>query len=143
MEWADQVELSGCLGGELLDVTSGKAEEVSCFGCGDVLELGQMIENGTNPQRESQLLVQVEGTANNAQHRGNRAEVRVVDIAKERNFLTVLFVFLCPPTNADGGEGGQGCIGDVMDGDFSIEEELKVLHDESFGGCKGQAVIRL
>ncbi len=64
-----------------------------------------MIENGTNPQRESQLLMQVEGTASDMQHSGNRAEVRVVSVAKERNFLTILFVFLCAPTTAASGEG--------------------------------------
>ncbi len=101
-----------------------------------------MIWNGTNPQRESQLLMQVEGTASDMQHSSNRAEVRVVGVAKERNFLTILFILLHPPTNADGGDGGQGRIGDIVDWDFSIKEELKVLHNESFGRLS-QAMMRL
>ncbi len=68
---------------------------------------------------------------------GKRAEVGVVGIEKERNFLTVLFDFLHPPMNADGGEGEQERIGDVVDWDFSIKEELKVLCNECFGGLQG------
>ncbi len=37
-----------------------------------------MIWYGTNPQRKSRFLVQEEGTAKDAQRRGNRAKVRVV-----------------------------------------------------------------
>ncbi len=46
-----------------------------------------------NPQGESWFFVQEEGMANNAQHHGNRAKVGVFDIAKERDFLTVLLFF--------------------------------------------------
>ncbi len=54
-------------------MTSSLAEEFNRFGRSDVLELGWMIENGMNPQRESSFLVQVEGMVNNAQRHGNRA----------------------------------------------------------------------
>ena len=48
-----------------------------------------------------------------------------------------MFILLHPPTNADGGDGGQGRIDDIMDGDFSIKEELKVLRNEGFGRLQG------
>ncbi len=88
-----------------------------------------MIGNGTNPQGESWLFVQVEGTANNVQC--------LVGIAKERDFLTVLFVLLRPSMDVDGQDVGQGSVGDVKDGDFPIKKELKVLGNESFKGLQG------
>ncbi len=120
-----------------MGMARSKAEEVGCFGQGDILELGWVIQYGTNPQRESRFLVQEEGKADNAQRRGDRSKVGVVDVAKDRNFLTVLFVLLCPPANVDAGDVGQLHVGDVVDGDFSIEEELKVLRNECFWRLKG------
>ncbi len=52
-----------------------------------------MIGDVTNPQGESRFLVQEECTANDAQGRSNGAKVGVVDVAKERNFLTIFFAF--------------------------------------------------
>ncbi len=69
--------------------------------------------------------------ANNAQCRGDRAEVWVGGVAEKRDFLTVLFVLLRPPANAYRGDVGRGGIGDVLCGGFFIEEELAVLHNDS------------
>ncbi len=65
-----------------------------------------MIGNRTNHQRESRLFVQEEGMANYAQRHSDMAEVGVVGIVKKRDFLTVLFVLLRPPANADQGKVG-------------------------------------
>ncbi len=39
-------------GGKLVGVLGGEAEEVGRFGHGDVLEFGQVLGDGTNPQGE-------------------------------------------------------------------------------------------
>ncbi len=52
---------------------SGKTEEISCFGHGDVLESGRVIWDRTNPQGESRLFVQEEGSTDDAQRHGYRA----------------------------------------------------------------------
>ncbi len=40
------------IGGKLLGMSGGKAEEVDCFSCGDVLEFGGVSWDGANPQGE-------------------------------------------------------------------------------------------
>ncbi len=86
-----------------MGATRGQAEEVSHFSCSDVLESGRMVWYWANPQGESRLLVQEEGSSGYVQHGNYGAEIGVVGVTKERDFLTVLFVFLHPPANADGG----------------------------------------
>ncbi len=55
--------------------------------------------------------MQEEGAANNAQGRGDGAEVGVGGATKEGDFLTILFVLLCPPADADRGDVGQLRVG--------------------------------
>ncbi len=123
--------------------TSGQIEEVSHFGHGDVLGLGRMIWNGTNSQRESRFLVQEEGMANNVKRCGNRAEVGVVGVVKERDLFTILFVLLCLPANVDGGYVVQLHVGDVVDGDVSSRKNSKSSTMKASGGCEGQFVMHL
>ncbi len=77
------------------------------------------------------------GAANNAQSCGNGAEGRIGGVTRERDCLTILFVLLCPPADADRGDVGQLRVGDVVGGYFALEEELKVLHNEGFGRLRG------
>ncbi len=84
---------------------SSKSKESGCFGSGDVLEVGRSIGPGTNPQGESRLLVKGSGAADNTQGRRDRAKGWVDGVAIERDSLTVLFVLLRPPADANGSDG--------------------------------------
>ncbi len=113
----------GMFGWELVCLLCSKAEEGSFFGSGDVLEMGRSVGYITNPQRESGLPVQVLDATNNAQGCGDRAEGRVGGVAIERDSLTVLFVLLHPPADANGSDGWREGVGYVGDGDFAVLEE--------------------
>ncbi len=120
-----------------MGTTSGQLEEVGCIGHGDVLGSCQTIRNGADPQREAWILIQDKGAANDAQGRGHGAEVKVGGVTKEGDSLTIFFVLLCPPADADSGDVGLLRVGDVVDGYFALEEELKVLRNEGFGRLRG------
>ncbi len=109
-----------------------KSEEGGCFGSGDVLEVGWSIGPGTNPQGESGLLMEVSSAVYNAQGRRDRAKGRIGGVSIERDCLTVLFVLLRPPADANGSDGCREGVGDVGDRDFVVLEECEIGLYEGF-----------
>ncbi len=78
------------------------------------------------------MLVEMTGAVNNVQGCGNRAEGRIGGIAIEKDCLTILFVLLHPPADANGSDGCREGAADVGDGDFSVLEEFEIVRDEGF-----------
>ncbi len=67
------------------------------------------------------------GAANNAQGCGDRAEERIGGVVIERDCLTVLFILLRPPADANRSDGCREGVGDVGDGDFAVLEEFEIV----------------
>ncbi len=68
-------------------------EEGGCISCGDILGSGWTIRNEADPQRESWILIQEEGTANNVQGRGNKRSGLVV--LQKKGILSPFCLFFC------------------------------------------------
>ncbi len=117
---------------ELVSLLGGKSEEGGCFSGGDVLEVGQLFGYGTNPQGESRLLVEAEGMTNDAQGCSDGAEGWIGGIVRERDSLTILFVLLRPPADANRSDGCGERVGDIWNGDVTIPEEFEIIRDEGF-----------
>ncbi len=70
--------------------------------------------------------MEVSGAAYNTQGCGNRAEERIGGIAIERDCLTILFILLRPPADANGSDGCREGVGDVGDRDFTVLEDFEI-----------------
>ncbi len=75
------------------------------------------------------------------QGRGNRAKGRIGGVAIERDCLTVLFVLLRPPADANRSDGCREGGGDVGDGDFTVLEESEIGFDEGLWQQQGAGVV--
>ncbi len=78
------------------------------------------------------MRVEVSGVAYDTQGCGDRAEGRIGGIAIERDSLTVLFVLLRPPADANRSDGCREGVGYVGDGDFAVLEECEIGLYEGF-----------
>ncbi len=100
-----------------------------------------MIRCRTNPQGESGLLMEVSSAAYYAQGRHDRAKGRIGGVSIERDCLTVLFVLLCPPADANGSDGCRKGGGDVRDGDFAVLKEGEIGFYEGLWQQRGAGVV--
>ncbi len=76
--------------------------------------------------------MEVLGAVNNTQGCGDRAEGRIGGIAIERDCLTVLFILLRPPADANRSDGCREGVRDVGDGDFAVLEKCEIRLYEGF-----------
>ncbi len=96
-----------------------------------------MVRDGANSQGETQRFVQEIGMANYAERRGNRAKVGVCVIAKEGDFLTVLFGILQQMRTEE--IVAEGVSWMMWMGISPSRKNSKSSAMKASGGCKGQA----